>query len=82
VARDTARCLTCLYLPPGIPTSCTAAALLLHCLQVDPGYLSQPTAVEFATESGLTAYMNYYPPANKVGWGAVAPNAGVEWVFL
>ena len=34
---------------------------------MDPGYLSEPSAVEFATEGGLTAFMNYYPPRNKVG---------------
>lgn len=33
--------------------------------EVDPGYLSEPSAVEFATEGGLTAFMNYYPPRNK-----------------
>jgi hypothetical protein len=40
--------------------------MLLYCLQVDPGYLSEPSAVEFKTEGGLTAFMNYYPPKNKV----------------
>lgn len=33
--------------------------------QVDPGYLSEPTVVEFETEGGLTAYMNFYRPRNK-----------------
>ncbi len=32
---------------------------------MDEGYLSVPRAVEFPTEGGLTAFMNYYPPANK-----------------
>lgn len=34
-------------------------------LQIDEGYLSEPTSIEFPTEDGLTAFMNYYPPANK-----------------
>eukprot|EP00887_Chlorella_sp_A99_P003086 scaffold9.g3086.t1 len=34
-------------------------------LEVDPGYLSAPQAIEFPTEGGLTAYANYYPPTNK-----------------
>lgn len=41
--------------------ACTALAVP----QVDPGYLSEPVAVEFATEGGLTAFMNYYAPRNK-----------------
>lgn len=32
---------------------------------VDPGYISQPRAIEFPTEGGLTAHALYYPPANK-----------------
>jgi dipeptidyl aminopeptidase/acylaminoacyl peptidase len=32
---------------------------------VDPGFLSEPRAIEFPTEDGLTAYMNFYPPQNK-----------------
>jgi dipeptidyl aminopeptidase/acylaminoacyl peptidase len=32
---------------------------------VDDGYLSQPEAVEFATENGLTAHAFYYPPRNR-----------------
>jgi dipeptidyl aminopeptidase/acylaminoacyl peptidase len=31
----------------------------------DPGYLSQPSPIEFPTEGGITAYALYYPPANK-----------------
>lgn len=34
-------------------------------LQIDEGFLSAPSAVEFPTEGGLTAFMNYYPPKNK-----------------
>lgn len=34
-------------------------------LQIDPGYLSEPVSIEFPTDGGLTAYMNYYPPRNK-----------------
>ncbi|MFN8443139.1 MAG: S9 family peptidase [Caldilineaceae bacterium] len=42
-----------------------------ECLQqnstvdVDAGYLSIPQAIEFPTESGLTAYAFFYPPQNK-----------------
>ena len=35
-------------------------------LQIDEGFLSAPSAVEYPTENGLTAFMNYYPPKNKV----------------
>ncbi|GAB4819007.1 hypothetical protein N2152v2_006053 [Parachlorella kessleri] len=38
-------------------------------LQVDPGYLSEPSVVEFPTEEGLTAFMNFYPPKNKARQG-------------
>jgi dipeptidyl aminopeptidase/acylaminoacyl peptidase len=31
---------------------------------VDAGYLSNPQAIEFPTEKGLTAHAIYYPPAN------------------
>lgn len=34
-------------------------------LVIDEGYLSEPSSIEFPTEGGLTAYMNYYPPKNK-----------------
>lgn len=34
-------------------------------VQIDPGYLSEPSSIEFPTEGGLTAFMNYYPPKNK-----------------
>lgn len=33
-------------------------------LEVDPGYLSVPEAVEFPTEDGLTAHALFYPPRN------------------
>lgn len=33
--------------------------------QLDVGYLSAPEAVEFPTEGGKTAFMNYYAPKNK-----------------
>ncbi len=32
---------------------------------VDPGYLSEPRAIEFPTEDGLTAHAFYYPPRNR-----------------
>ena len=32
---------------------------------LDPGYLSRPEAVEFPTESGLTAYGLFYRPRNR-----------------
>ncbi len=35
-------------------------------MQIDEGYLSAPEAVEFPTEGGLTAHMNFYAPRNKV----------------
>lgn len=41
------------------------------CMQVDPGYLSEPRAIEFPTEGGLTAYMNFYPPRNKASAAAL-----------
>jgi dipeptidyl aminopeptidase/acylaminoacyl peptidase len=34
-------------------------------LQIDPGYLSVPEAIEFPTANGLTAHAFYYPPTNK-----------------
>ncbi|KAI8473651.1 MAG: Alpha/Beta hydrolase protein [Monoraphidium minutum] len=34
-------------------------------MELDAGYLSSPTAVEFPTTGGRTAYMNFYPPNNK-----------------
>jgi dipeptidyl aminopeptidase/acylaminoacyl peptidase len=30
----------------------------------DPGYISTPEKIEFPTENGLTAFGNYFPPAN------------------
>lgn len=34
-------------------------------LDVDPGYLSRPEAIEFPTSGGLTAHAFFYPPQNK-----------------
>jgi dipeptidyl aminopeptidase/acylaminoacyl peptidase len=34
-------------------------------VDVDAGYISEPRAIEFPTENGLTAYAFYYPPANR-----------------
>jgi len=34
-------------------------------VEVDAGYISEPRAIEFPTENGLTAHAFYYPPANK-----------------
>jgi dipeptidyl aminopeptidase/acylaminoacyl peptidase len=34
-------------------------------LQIDPGYLSVPSAIAFPTENGLEAYGFYYPPNNQ-----------------
>ena len=33
--------------------------------QIDEGYLSAPQSVEFPTDGGVTAFMNFYPPKNK-----------------
>lgn len=34
-------------------------------LEIDPGYISTPQAVEFPTENGLTAHAFFYPPRNR-----------------
>ncbi len=34
-------------------------------LEIDPGYISIPQAIEFPTENGLTAHAFFYPPYNK-----------------
>ncbi|HWN99222.1 MAG TPA: S9 family peptidase, partial [Blastocatellia bacterium] len=34
-------------------------------VEVDPGYLSIPRAIEFPTENGLTAHAFFYPPKNR-----------------
>lgn len=34
-------------------------------LEIDPGYLSEPQAIEFPTENGLTAHAFYYAPQNQ-----------------
>ncbi len=41
-------------------------------IALDPGYLSVPVPIEFATEGGLTAHAHHYPPANA----AAEPPAG------
>ncbi|MFZ6027395.1 MAG: S9 family peptidase [Chloroflexota bacterium] len=33
-------------------------------LEIEPGYVSLPQAIEFPTENGLTAHALFYPPAN------------------
>ncbi len=35
--------------------------------KIDPGYLSQPEAIEFPTANGLTAHGLFYPPQNPDG---------------
>ncbi|MGE3402554.1 MAG: prolyl oligopeptidase family serine peptidase [Vicinamibacterales bacterium] len=32
---------------------------------IDPGYLSEPEAIEFPTDRGVTAHAFYYPPRNR-----------------
>lgn len=34
-------------------------------IKIDPGYLSTPQAIEFPTESSLTAHAFFYPPQNR-----------------
>jgi len=34
-------------------------------VEIDPGYLAKPEAIEFPTENGLTAHAFYYRPRNK-----------------
>ncbi len=34
-------------------------------IEVDPGYISEPTPIEFPTENGLTAHGFFYPPKNR-----------------
>lgn len=46
----------------------TQAAQVLRlgsALQIDAGYISEPEALEFPTEGGLTAYAYFYPPRNR-----------------
>ena len=46
----------------------TGAVETLRCssnLEIDPGYISAPEALEFPTEKGLTAYGFYYAPRNQ-----------------
>ncbi|GBF99098.1 peptidase [Raphidocelis subcapitata] len=34
-------------------------------VQLDPGYLSAPRAIQFETAGGATSHMNFYPPASR-----------------
>jgi dipeptidyl aminopeptidase/acylaminoacyl peptidase len=34
-------------------------------IEIDPGYISTPRAIEFPTEDGLTAHAFFYPPQNN-----------------
>jgi dipeptidyl aminopeptidase/acylaminoacyl peptidase len=34
-------------------------------VELDPGYISTPTPIEFPTENGLTAHGFFYPPQNR-----------------
>ena len=34
-------------------------------MQVGEGYLTEPVTVEYPTDNGQTAFMNYYPPKNQ-----------------
>ncbi|HEX2910303.1 MAG TPA: S9 family peptidase [Chloroflexia bacterium] len=34
-------------------------------LEIEPGYISEPQAIEFPTENGLTAHAFFYPPKNQ-----------------
>jgi dipeptidyl aminopeptidase/acylaminoacyl peptidase len=34
-------------------------------LTIDPGYISEPRAIEFPTDGGLTAHAFFYPPRNR-----------------
>jgi len=34
-------------------------------VDLDPGYISEPTPIEFPTENGLTAHGFFYPPKNR-----------------
>lgn len=53
---------------------------------MDPGYLSEPEVVEFPTEQGLTAFMNFYPPKNKASegpfWALLGPFRSCPLVCL
>ena len=57
-----------------VRSTCCARATTV---ELDPGYVSSPGAIEFPTEGGLTAYAHFYPPANPdvVGAGGRAPAA-------
>ena len=51
----------------------------VSCAQIDEGFLSAPSAVEFPTEGGLTAFMNYYSPKNKA---RLPPSHGMRLLLL
>ena len=34
-------------------------------IQIGEGYLTEPVTVEYPTDNGQTAFMNYYPPKNQ-----------------
>ncbi len=34
-------------------------------LEIDPGYISNPQAIEFPTENGLTSHAFFFPPRNR-----------------
>ena len=35
------------------------------CLQISEDYLSEPVTIEYPTDNGQMAFMNYYPPKNQ-----------------
>ncbi|MBW3614144.1 MAG: S9 family peptidase [Actinobacteria bacterium] len=49
----------------GLPSGDTDVLRRSRETGVDAGYLSEPEAVEYATEGGLTAHALYYPPHNR-----------------
>jgi dipeptidyl aminopeptidase/acylaminoacyl peptidase len=53
--------LVCLDLQTGQITELRRSSTL----EIDPGYISAPEAIEFPTENGLTAYGFYYAPQNQ-----------------
>lgn len=64
---------------PGEPFSIVEMNLATHetrvlrrtsSVEVDAGYISEPRAIEFPTEDGLSAHGFYYPPKNRDFTGA------------
>jgi dipeptidyl aminopeptidase/acylaminoacyl peptidase len=48
------------------PVSCEVKVLRRASnVELDPGYVSEPVAIEFPTENGLTAHGFFYPPKNR-----------------